>query len=67
MQLNKDDKDVWQTWQKRRHVPHTHIHNYFTALDFVQDNPGEPVPEETFTHMYNSDRIYNTVNRRFTA
>jgi len=25
-------------------------HTGFTALDFVWDNPGEPVPEETFTH-----------------
>jgi len=24
--------------------------NHFMALDFVRDNPGEPVPEETFTH-----------------
>jgi len=31
---------------------HTHTHNCFTALwlDFVRDNLGEPVPEETFTH-----------------
>jgi len=28
----------------------THSHNHFTALDFVRDNPGEPVPEETFIH-----------------
>jgi len=31
---------------------HTHTHNRFTALDFVRDNPGEPVPEETFTHSH---------------
>jgi len=30
---------------------HTYAHtdNHFTALDFVQDNLGELVPEETFT------------------
>ena len=31
---------------------HTHTHNRFTALDFVQENTGEPVPEETFTHSH---------------
>jgi len=31
----------------------THTHNHFTALwNFVWDNPGEPVPEETFTHSH---------------
>jgi len=30
---------------------HTHTHNRFMAMDFVRDNPGEPVPEETFTHF----------------
>jgi len=29
-----------------------HTHNRFTALDSVRDNPGEPVPEETFTHSH---------------
>ena len=39
--------NVWHT-----HT-HTHTHNSFTALDFVWDNPGEPVPEETSpTHTY---------------
>jgi len=34
-------------------VSHTHIHThthtqpFYGCLDFVQDNPGEPVPEET--------------------
>jgi len=23
---------------------------FYGSLDFVRDNPGEPVPEETFTH-----------------
>jgi len=26
------------------------IHPFYGSVDFVRDNPGEPVPEETFTH-----------------
>jgi len=29
---------------------HTHTQPFYSSLDFVQDNPGEPVPEETFIH-----------------
>jgi len=29
---------------------HTHTQPFYISLDFVRDNPGEPVPEETFTH-----------------
>jgi len=28
----------------------THIQPFYGSMDFVQDNLGEPVPEETFTH-----------------
>ena len=28
---------------------HTHIRPFYDTLDFVRDNPGEPVLEETFT------------------
>jgi len=28
---------------------HAHTQPYHGSMDFVQDNPGEPVPEETFT------------------
>jgi len=28
----------------------THTEPFYGSLDFVWDNPGEPVPEETFTH-----------------
>jgi len=31
---------------------HTHTQPFYGCLDFVQDNPGEPVPEETFTHSH---------------
>jgi len=33
---------------------HTHIQPFYSSLDFVQNNPGEPVPEETFTHSHPS-------------
>ena len=29
---------------------HTHTQPFYGSLDFVWDNPVEPVPEETFTH-----------------
>jgi len=43
------------TYVRKTHT-HTHIHNHTTVLrlfglDFVRDNPGAPVPEETFTHL----------------
>jgi len=32
---------------------HTHTHTaVLRSLDFVRDDPGELVPEETFTHSY---------------
>jgi len=30
------------------HIKHTQP--FYSCLDFVQDNPGDPVPAETFTH-----------------
>jgi len=33
---------------------HTHTQPFYGSLDFVRDNPGEPVPEETFTHSHQS-------------
>jgi len=32
------------------HMAHTHT--FYGSLDFVRDKPGEPVPEETFTHSH---------------
>jgi len=29
---------------------HTHTQPFYGSLEIVWDNPGEPVPEETFTH-----------------
>ena len=33
---------------------HTHTKLFYGSLDFVRDNLGEPVPEETFTHSHPS-------------
>ena len=30
---------------------HTHTQPFYSSLDFVRDNPGEPVPEGTFRHL----------------
>ena len=32
----------------------THTQLFYSSLDFVLDNPGEPVPVETFTHSHPS-------------
>jgi len=46
---------ITHTRTRTRTRTHTHTHTYthtqlfYGSLDFVQDNPGEPVPEETFT------------------
>jgi len=31
---------------------HTHTHPFYGSMDFVRDNLGEPVPEETFIHSH---------------
>ena len=33
---------------------HTHTQLFYGPLDFVQDNLGEPIPKETFTHSHSS-------------
>ena len=33
---------------------HTHTQPFYGSVEFVWDNPGEPVPEETFTHSHSS-------------
>jgi len=37
-------------------VKHTYTHTqpFYGSVEFVQNNPGEPVPEETFTHSHSS-------------
>jgi len=32
--------------------PHTHTQPFYDSLDFVQHNPGELVPKETFSHSH---------------
>jgi len=36
------------------HGTHTHTHRepFYDSVEFVRYNPGEPVPEETFTHSH---------------
>ena len=31
---------------------HKHIQLFYSSMDFVWDNPGEPVPEDTFIHSH---------------
>jgi len=33
-------------------VPVPPTQPFYSSTDFVRDNPGEPVPEETFTHLH---------------
>jgi len=33
---------------------HTHTQPFYGSVEFVRDNPGEPVSEETFTHSHSS-------------
>jgi len=37
-----------------RHSTHKHTQPFYGFLDFILDNPGEPVPEETFTNSHPS-------------
>jgi len=30
----------------------THTQPFYSSMDFIRDNPGEPVPKETFTHSH---------------
>ena len=40
------------TCENHQHHTHTHTHTqpFYGSVEIVRDNPGEPVPEETFTH-----------------
>ena len=35
-----------------REATHTHTQPFYGSIDFVRDNPGEPVPEKIFTHLH---------------
>jgi len=36
-------------WYQKGKITHTHTQPFYGCMEFVRDNPGEPVPEETFT------------------
>jgi len=36
----------------QQHSYNDFLQAFYSSLDFVQDKPGEPVPEETFTHSH---------------
>jgi len=38
--------------QHKNTKEHGHTQPFYSCLDFVRDNPGELVPEETFTHSH---------------
>ena len=41
---------VCSSWMDTAVIPHTHTQPLYGSVEFVRENPGEPVPEETFTH-----------------
>ena len=41
-------------WDIIRTHAHTHTQPFYGSVDFVRDNLGEPVPEETFAHSHSS-------------
>jgi len=45
-------KEHIMTWTLNRCHTHIHTQPFYGSMDFVQDNPGEPVPEETVTHSH---------------
>jgi len=47
--LYKSDYNTDMT--KSQYLP-LQLQPFYGSLDFVQDNPGELVPEETFTHPH---------------
>jgi len=43
---------IWPSCKRSAYSTHIHTQVFYGSLDFVQDNPGELVPEETFTHSH---------------
>jgi len=37
-------------WHTSTEGQHTHTQPFYGSVEFVREKPGEPVPEETFTH-----------------
>jgi len=50
LQHGQTDKQTDSQMQLITSPPHTQP--FYGSLDFVRDNLGEPVPEETFTHSH---------------
>jgi len=44
---------------------HTHTQPFYGSVEFVRENPGEPVPEETFAHY--SHRSHQSESRKYSA
>ena len=42
----EEQEKVQVTWK----YMYTHTQPFYGSVEFVRENPGEPVPEETFTH-----------------
>jgi len=42
---------------------HTHTQPFYGFMDFVWDNPGEVVPEETFTHKTKRNKKTQNVEK----
>jgi len=40
----------WKDFVENRGMRVTHTQPFYGSVEFVWENPGEPVPEETFTH-----------------
>jgi len=43
--------DLWGQWLGDSPSPRKLLQPFYGSLDFVPDNPGEPVPEGTFRHL----------------
>jgi len=48
--LANSDRHKYAVWHSQPTHTHTHTQPFYGSVEFVRDNPGEPVPEETFTH-----------------
>jgi len=46
-----------QLHNKKTENTHTHTQPFYGSVEFVRENPGEPVPEETFTHYSHKNRL----------
>jgi len=44
---------------------HTHTQPFYSSVDFVQDNAGTLVPEETFSHSVSNVHILQIQSRSF--